>query len=209
MMILSALLILVGGYWAWMAFRNRLAGEEQVFCTQEAMLCPDGSYVGRTGPNCEFAPCPGINDGWKKATDTDADVTFMYPEALTAKYISAADWPPDVRLLDQAYNCVEAGSETARAGRTEKRFVDGREYCLTRATEGAAGSNYTQYSYTFLKDDQVVAMTFGLRFVRCENYEETQQGECKNERAAFDIDGLVDRMAQTMTLGVARMSENR
>ena len=27
-------------------------------CTQEAKLCPDGSAVGRTGPNCEFAPCP-------------------------------------------------------------------------------------------------------------------------------------------------------
>jgi hypothetical protein len=27
-------------------------------CTQEAKLCPDGTSVGRTGPNCEFAPCP-------------------------------------------------------------------------------------------------------------------------------------------------------
>lgn len=27
-------------------------------CTQEARACPDGSYVGRTGPNCEFAACP-------------------------------------------------------------------------------------------------------------------------------------------------------
>ncbi|MEK6946090.1 MAG: IPT/TIG domain-containing protein [Nanoarchaeota archaeon] len=27
-------------------------------CTQEAMQCSDGSYVGRTGPNCEFASCP-------------------------------------------------------------------------------------------------------------------------------------------------------
>ncbi len=27
-------------------------------CTLDAKLCPDGSYVGRTGPNCEFAPCP-------------------------------------------------------------------------------------------------------------------------------------------------------
>ena len=27
-------------------------------CTQEAKLCSDGSYVGRTGPNCEFTPCP-------------------------------------------------------------------------------------------------------------------------------------------------------
>gem|GEM_PF-5619646 len=27
-------------------------------CTQEAKICPDGSAVGRTGPTCEFAPCP-------------------------------------------------------------------------------------------------------------------------------------------------------
>lgn len=34
------------------------AQEEPVFCTMDAKLCSDGSYVGRTGPNCEFAPCP-------------------------------------------------------------------------------------------------------------------------------------------------------
>ncbi len=26
-------------------------------CPQDAKLCPDGSYVSRTGPNCEFADC--------------------------------------------------------------------------------------------------------------------------------------------------------
>lgn len=31
----------------------------QTACTLEAKQCPDGSYVGRTGPNCEFAACPG------------------------------------------------------------------------------------------------------------------------------------------------------
>jgi len=30
----------------------------KVACTMEAKMCPDGSAVGRTGPNCEFAPCP-------------------------------------------------------------------------------------------------------------------------------------------------------
>lgn len=33
---------------------------KQIVCTQEAKLCPDGSYVGRTGSNCEFAKCPEI-----------------------------------------------------------------------------------------------------------------------------------------------------
>jgi hypothetical protein len=30
-------------------------------CTQEAKQCPDGSYVSRTGSNCEFAECPITN----------------------------------------------------------------------------------------------------------------------------------------------------
>lgn len=29
-----------------------------IACTMEAKQCPDGSYVGRTGPKCEFEECP-------------------------------------------------------------------------------------------------------------------------------------------------------
>ena len=32
-------------------------GVDWVACTADAMQCPDGSYVGRTGTNCEFV-CP-------------------------------------------------------------------------------------------------------------------------------------------------------
>lgn len=38
-------------------FPSKLSGE-QVGCTMEAKLCPDGSAVGRVGPSCEFAACP-------------------------------------------------------------------------------------------------------------------------------------------------------
>ena len=30
----------------------------QVFCPQDAKKCPDGSYVSRKGPRCEFLSCP-------------------------------------------------------------------------------------------------------------------------------------------------------
>ena len=40
--------------------KNSKTGEKA--CTQEAKLCPDGSYVGRTGPNCEFSTCPTPQD---------------------------------------------------------------------------------------------------------------------------------------------------
>lgn len=30
---------------------------ELIVCTQDAMQCPDGTWVGRSGPKCEFV-CP-------------------------------------------------------------------------------------------------------------------------------------------------------
>ena len=32
--------------------------EKPVACTMDAKQCPDGSYVGRTPPNCDFQLCP-------------------------------------------------------------------------------------------------------------------------------------------------------
>ena len=59
---------------------------EQIACTQDAKLCPDGSYVGRTGPNCEFSQCPTTNasssaetDNWKTYTNTKAGYSLQYP----------------------------------------------------------------------------------------------------------------------------------
>lgn len=34
-----------------------------VVCTQDAKMCPDGSYVSRTEPKCEFTPCPTTTQG--------------------------------------------------------------------------------------------------------------------------------------------------
>jgi len=43
-------------------------------CTEEAKICPDGSAVGRTWPNCAFAPCPA-SAGWTAWTVCTADYT--------------------------------------------------------------------------------------------------------------------------------------
>lgn len=44
-----------GGYFTYQKFT---ADQVSKTCTQEAKPCSDGSYVSRTGPNCEFALCP-------------------------------------------------------------------------------------------------------------------------------------------------------
>lgn len=46
--------LVAAGVWA----GHKETESEKIACTMEAKLCPDGSYVGRTGPNCAFAPCP-------------------------------------------------------------------------------------------------------------------------------------------------------
>jgi putative hemolysin len=59
-LIFSAIFVVAGaGYWY--SVGNKKAVQKEVACTMEAKLCPDGSSVGRSGPNCEFAPCPEEN----------------------------------------------------------------------------------------------------------------------------------------------------
>lgn len=49
---------------------------ENIACTLDARVCPDGSYVGRVAPTCEFAPCPGPSQGGNGNENVacDADV---------------------------------------------------------------------------------------------------------------------------------------
>ncbi len=185
------------GYLNYSIWQLNSAGSGQVACTQEAKLCPDGSYVGRTGPQCEFAACPS-NDLWK--TTTSNGITFQYPETLLTTYINAQDWPPQVQVLSEPFTCTEAGLETDRAGQTTKRMVDDRTYCVTKENEGAAGSIYTNYAYAFPKDGKTIIFTFSLRAVQCANYEDPQKTACENERSAFDLDSTVDRMARSIKL---------
>lgn len=54
-----------------------------VACTEEAKLCSDGSYVSRTGPNCEFATCPEafeelVRAGYKKVEVINPLVKFSF-----------------------------------------------------------------------------------------------------------------------------------
>ncbi len=38
---------------------KKTKSDSNIVCTMEAKQCPDGTYVQRIPPDCEFAPCPG------------------------------------------------------------------------------------------------------------------------------------------------------
>ena len=70
--VIIVLLLVGGGIYAY-STRDSVTVDNgaAVVCTLDAKLCPDGSYVGRTGPNCEFAACP-IGNGTSTGTTTNA-----------------------------------------------------------------------------------------------------------------------------------------
>ena len=171
-------------------------------CPQDAKLCPNGSYVGRVGPNCEFADCAtaSVPDAWKIFGNNQKAVTFKYPPDFSTKYISIVDWPPAVQILNQAFSCTEGGSEIERAGKTEKKTINGHNYCVTMESEGAAGSIYTNYAYAFAAGQRTIIFTFSLRFSQCANYDDPKKTECEAERSVFTPDAVLDKMAQSVTL---------
>lgn len=177
--------------------------DNSVMCTMEAKQCPDGSYVGRTGPSCEFAPCPGepnetnISSEWKTYSDPAKGITFQYPEKFGSVYIREQDWPPKVQVIKGPFSCTNAGDETARTGKTETKLINGRSYCVTTITEGAAGSTYTEYAYAKQMGDKTLYFTFTMRAVQCGNYDEPKKTECLVERDNFRVDNLIDGVIQT------------
>jgi hypothetical protein len=89
-LILILIVVIVGGgiltyQYLWLPKEKT----NNVVCTMEVKLCPDGSYVGRTGPNCEFAKCPGIENeiaNWEIYRSEQMGFEIKYPPDLGVSY---------------------------------------------------------------------------------------------------------------------------
>jgi hypothetical protein len=67
--------------------------DKPVACTLDAKICPDGSAVGRVGPDCEFAPCPTTTttlvcqDGdTRDATCPDGVTTYLNENCVDGEW---------------------------------------------------------------------------------------------------------------------------
>lgn len=193
------LILGAGGLLLWQYFggQNVEPTNESIVCLADAKLCPDGSYVSRIAPTCEFAACP-LPEGWE--TSSENGIQFSYPETLTTKYIDAFEWPPKVTVEDGEFSCEKVNLGDGPPERMIPRMVDGRQYCVTSADEGAAGSTYTTYTYATALDGKLISLNFVLRYPQCMNYDDPAQSECTAEREAFDLDGVIDRIVKTVVI---------
>lgn len=174
---------------------------QPVACTADAMICPDGSSVGRTGPNCEFATCPYVASASSTKTffDKTLGLEFSYVDNFyisndLAKYIHPVEWPPQADVSYAPFNCKTTGSVIAANGKTELMTISGNKYCVTTASEGAAGSVYTTYTYKRQFGNKTVVMNFVTRAPQCANYDESEMKACETEKTNFSVDNTIDKI---------------
>lgn len=195
MWLIVFVLLIVAGFLVWPKLSQ---APVETLCTMDAKLCPDGSYVGRTGPNCEFASCSGEGGQipWKAVGDPDQGIIFQYPERLDTKYIAPTEWPPKIKVEEKNYTCIENPAALILPGETRQVTIDGRLYCAHTETGVAAGSTYRTFTYTTEKDGKLLTLTFTLRAPQCANYDDPSRTECEAEEARFDVDLLADSILQ-------------
>jgi len=73
----------------------------KVVCTQDAMECADGSFVGRVAPDCRFAPCPTTTSGCPEDVRVCADGTTVgrvLPDCAFAPCAAGVACPEDAKL---------------------------------------------------------------------------------------------------------------
>ncbi len=169
------------------------------------VLAAAGIYIkNRTTRNNQGIPAvqstPGPeaqNPGWKMYQDTTQNVTFEYPDSLGTRYIHPQNWPPKLTLSNDKFSCKEGGLMEGRQ-LTIQKTIDDRMYCIEDTTQGAAGTLYSDYIYTFIKADKLVKLQFTIAYPQCDNYDNRQKGECYSERQTFNLDNLIDRIAQSV-----------
>lgn len=109
------MLVVVVTMWVIGVRTVKAPGDGITMCTQEAKLCPDGSYVGRTGPRCEFAECP-VAESPSTSSSTarvGQEISSLGVRITPLKVLEDSRCPVDVV-------CIQAGTV-----RVQARLVSG------------------------------------------------------------------------------------
>lgn len=109
--------------------------DKQVICTMEAQECPDGSFVARTGPNCEFTKCPevvaGQETGWKtyKNYGLEFEISFLEKYKLLDDNDNKYGWKNSVALIyggGQSYDLVISSWDSEQEYKNEYKNAEDR-----------------------------------------------------------------------------------
>jgi len=183
-------------------------GGNQEQCTLEAMLCPDGSAVGRSGPNCEFAACPMTdedsidNSGMQVYEDESFGYSFVYPQTppRNGDYQYPYQWPPTM-VVNKAIGLFNCDSSDRGPGvpNFKSILINGKPACITTQGEGALGSNYSTVNGIIDDGDNRITLQFVYRSVNCGVFDldESKYAECQKGLPS-DVGSLMKQILESV-----------
>ncbi|MFM2374647.1 MAG: hypothetical protein RLZZ234_642 [Candidatus Parcubacteria bacterium] len=104
-------------------------------CTMDAKQCPDGSYVGRTGPNCEFTTCP---TGTVSQSPITVQGTVMLGPTCPVERI-----PPEEACAPRPFEGAVVLTNTA----------DGKSVTVVSDAQGAFTATFTRGVYSISRPE--------------------------------------------------------
>ena len=137
-----------------------------------ALLAVWGIYVARPNEYADVGHIPPV---------------VNFPE-IQNKYYRIQDW----KLASEAkpYSCVPS-TGFPEAPRVTEENIEGNTYCVSSLPSGAAGTTYTDYTYSRVVKGELVIISFVLVSPNCGNYDEPEMSACAEEQANFDVNELV------------------
>lgn len=103
-----SILLLAGAYYAFFGGSPTTPGPGATACPSDARQCPNGSYVGRVGPSCEFAVCP------EGPSPVDVSTTFNQAAKAGNLLITPKTLLEDSRC-PVGVQCIQAGTVRIQA----------------------------------------------------------------------------------------------
>lgn len=109
-------------YW-WFPKEETKDLQEPIVCAEETKACPGGyPLVVRTGPNCEFAPCPKLDTFlWPTYTNKEIGIEFKYDSgynyiieklpSIAGEIIIVYFYPPYNNFLNSDFSFIALSSD--------------------------------------------------------------------------------------------------
>lgn len=182
--------------------------QKPVACTQEAKICPDGSAVGRIGPNCEFAPCPSVKvdetAGWRTEANAEYGFEFKYPNNFfdsnqeprvlvgDCNYNFFPDQCPNINNIVIKDLASSGGDINAiknnlsapnywKNSNGEKSIINNVTYCLYQTSDAAMSHVYNSYYYATVTSKKCLVVNLNTATTNCEVYLPLETGKTQQQ----------------------------